>query len=131
MAARTEGVLAAALPVFCCEAVGELRTVVGQQFDDPDRRDQLEPAQEVDNAFVTRVTVDVQEHPARGAVNDHEQIAARALVQYLRQVFDVDVNKAEFVVLEGLLGRDRFSSTLGMTSSRRAMPSRLSKWATP
>jgi hypothetical protein len=40
-----EGVLATGLPVFCCEAVGELRTVVGWHFDDPDRRGQLEPAQ--------------------------------------------------------------------------------------
>lgn len=40
-----ECVLATGLPVFCGEAVGELRTVVGQQFDDPDRRAQLEPAQ--------------------------------------------------------------------------------------
>jgi hypothetical protein len=39
-----EGVLATRLPVLCCEAVGELRAVVGQQFDDPDWPDQLEPA---------------------------------------------------------------------------------------
>ena len=39
-----EGVLATGLPVFCGEAVGELRTVVSQQFDDPDRRGQFEPA---------------------------------------------------------------------------------------
>ena len=43
--AQTEGVLATGLPVFCCEAAGDLRTVVGQQFDDPDRRVPLEPAQ--------------------------------------------------------------------------------------
>ncbi len=71
-----EGVPATGLPVFCCEAVVELRAVVGQQFNDLDRRGQLEPAQEVDAAFVCHVTVDVQEHPARGAVNGHEQIAA-------------------------------------------------------
>ena len=108
-----EGVLATGLPVLCCEAVGELRTVVSQQFDDPDRRGQLEPAQEVDAAFVCHVTVDMQEHPTRGAVDGNEQIAARGFVWHLRQVFDVDVNKAGFVVLEGLLGRDRFSLGLG------------------
>lgn len=37
--------LATRLPAFCCEAVGELRTVVGQQFDDSGSRGQLEPAQ--------------------------------------------------------------------------------------
>ena len=40
-----EGVLATGRPVFCGEAVGELRAVVCQQFDYPDRRGQLEPAQ--------------------------------------------------------------------------------------
>jgi len=33
-----EHVLATGLPVLCGEAVGELRTVVSQQFDDPRRR---------------------------------------------------------------------------------------------
>lgn len=112
-------------------AVGELTTIVGQQLDDLDRRGQLEPAQEVDAAFVCHVTVDMQEHPTRGAVDGHEHIAARGFVWHLRQVFDVDVNKAGFVVLEGLLGRDRFSSALGVTSSRRSMPYRLSKRAMP
>ena len=40
-----EGMQATGLPVFWCETVSELRTVVGQQFDDPGRRGQLEPAQ--------------------------------------------------------------------------------------
>lgn len=40
-----EGVPATTLPLSCGEAVGELRTVVSQQFDDPDRRGQLESAQ--------------------------------------------------------------------------------------
>lgn len=39
-----KGVLATGLPVFCCEVVGELRAVVGQQFNDLDRRGPLEPA---------------------------------------------------------------------------------------
>ena len=39
-----ECVLTPGLPVFCCEAVGELRAVVGQQFNDLNRRGQLEPA---------------------------------------------------------------------------------------
>jgi hypothetical protein len=47
-----EGVLATGLFVFCREAVGELRTVVGQQFDDPDRRGQLEPSHEPAEAKV-------------------------------------------------------------------------------
>lgn len=40
-----------------------------------------EATQEADDAaFVAHVTVDVEEYPARGAVNGHEQIAARAFV---------------------------------------------------
>ena len=39
------GVLATGLSVFCGEAVSDLRNVVSQQFDDPDWRGQLEPAQ--------------------------------------------------------------------------------------
>jgi hypothetical protein len=45
MPAQTEGVLDAALHVCCGEAASELRTVDGQQIDDPERRGQLEPAQ--------------------------------------------------------------------------------------
>lgn len=40
-----EGVPATTLPAFGGDAIGGLRTVVGQQFDDPGRRGQLEPAQ--------------------------------------------------------------------------------------
>lgn len=55
-------------PSFFCEEDGELRTVVGQKFDDPDRRSQLEPLLEVDHSFVGRVTVDVQNYSARDGV---------------------------------------------------------------
>lgn len=71
-----ECVLAIGLPVFCCEAVGELRTVVGQQFDDPDRRSQLDPPLEVDDSFVGRVTVDVQNYSARDEVMGRETYGA-------------------------------------------------------
>ena len=40
-----EGVLATTLPLSCGEEVGQLRAAVGRQFDDPDRRGQLDPAQ--------------------------------------------------------------------------------------
>ena len=40
-----EGVPATTLPAFGGDAIGGMRTVVGQQFDDPGRRGQLEPAQ--------------------------------------------------------------------------------------
>lgn len=53
-----ESVLATGLPVLCCEAVGKLRTVVGQQFDDPDPRGQLEPAQRSTLLLLARSTRD-------------------------------------------------------------------------
>lgn len=54
----TEGVLAAGLPVCCGEAASDLRTVVGQQFDDPNRRGQLEPAQRSTLLLLVRSTRD-------------------------------------------------------------------------
>lgn len=50
--------------------------------------------------------INVQEDPARGAIDGHKQIATGRLVRHLRQVLDVDVNKAWLVVLEGLLDLD-------------------------
>ena len=47
-----EGEQATGLSVFWCEAVSELRTVGGQQFDDPDWRGQLEPTHEPAEAKV-------------------------------------------------------------------------------
>lgn len=108
-----EGAPAAGLLVLRREAVGELRAVVGQDLGDLDRRGQLETAQEVDAAVLGHVAVDLQEHPARGAVDGHKQVAARGLVGHLRQVLDVDRQEARLVVLEGLLGRDRFTLGLG------------------
>lgn len=83
------------LPVLDSEAVGELRTVVGQHFDDLDRRSQLRSVQEVNAVFIAHVTADVQEHPACGAINGHKQITTRGLVLHLQQVFDIDMNKLD------------------------------------
>lgn len=94
-----EGMLATRLVVRGRDPVGELRTVVGQDFGDLNRRRQLEPAQKIDAAAVGHVAVDVQEHPARGAVNGYAEVAARGLVGHLRQVLDVDVHEALLVVL--------------------------------
>ena len=90
---RVEGVLAAGLLIFRREAVGELRAVVGQDLGDLDRRGEHEAAQEVDAAALAHAAIDVQEYPARGAGNSHEQVAARALVGHLRQVLDVGVQE--------------------------------------
>lgn len=108
-ASHVEGVLATRLFVFGGETVGKLRAVVGQDLADLDGRGQLQAAQEIDAALVGHVAVDVHEDPAGSAVDGDEQVAARGLVRHLRQVLDVDMNKAWFVVFEGFFGSDRFA----------------------
>jgi hypothetical protein len=95
--------------VFHREPVGKLRAIVGQDFSDVDGRSDLQSPQEVDAAFVGHVAIDGQKHPARGAVNGHEQISTRCLVWHLWHVFDVDVNEAWLIVLEGLFWRECFA----------------------
>ena len=48
---------------------------------------------------------DLDIHPARGAVDGGEQVAALVLVGQLRQVLNVDMDKAGGIVLEGLVRR--------------------------
>ena len=85
------------------EAVGKLAAVVGQQLDDLDRAGLLDLAEEVDTAAVCLVGIELDENPARSAVDGNEQVAPCRLVRHLRQVLDVDVHKARLVVLEGFL----------------------------
>lgn len=104
-----EHMLAAGLLVLAGETVRELRAIIGQDFADFDRRSFLEKAEKIDAARISHVVIDVQKNPARGAVNGHEQITARCLVGHLREILDIDVNKARLVVFEGLLSLDRFA----------------------
>ena len=108
-AGDVESMLAAGFLVFGGETVSKLRAVVGEDLADLDGRSQLEPTQEIDAARLGHVAVDVHENPARRTVDGDEQVASRGLVRHLRQVLDVDVDEAGFVVLEGLLRRDRLS----------------------
>ncbi len=48
------------------------------------------------------VALDLNKHPARGAVNGHKQIAPAGFVGHLGQVFDID--KPRFVAFEGFVG---------------------------
>ena len=57
--------------------------------------------QEIDAAEVGLICVKLDENPARGAVDGHEQVATRCLAWHLWQVFDVDVNEARLIVLGG------------------------------
>ena len=104
-----EHMLAAGRLVFRCKPVGKLRAVVGQDFGDFDWAGDLQPAQEIDTAAIGHIAIDVQKHPARGAVNGHKQVATRRLIGHLWQVFNIDVNEARLIVFERLFGRDRFA----------------------
>ena len=104
-----EYMAAARLLVFVRETFGELRAIVGQDLADFDGRSLFESAQEVDTAGVAHVMVNMQEDPARGAVDGYEKIAAGSLIGQLWKVLDVDVNEAGLVVLEGPLGLDPFA----------------------
>ena len=89
-----EGVLATGLPVFCCEAVGELRTVVSQQFDDPDRRGQLAPAQ--------RSTLLLSVSSARDGVKGRGQTGHARTRRWIRQ----------HEIVHQVLGRTPMSNTV-------------------
>ena len=96
-----ERMLAGRLFRLASEAVGELAAIVGQQFDDLHRRGRVQAAQEVGATGLALIAIDPQEDPSRGAVDGDEQVAPSALVGHLRQVFDVHVDEAGRVVLEG------------------------------
>ena len=119
LADLVEYVLAAGLLVFAGEAVRELRAIVGQDFDDLDRRGILQAAQEIDAAGVTHVVVDVQEHPARGAVNGHEQITAR---RFIRHVWTADQVKVETERPDGSRQTFTFVQRDGYVESMQEIP---------
>jgi len=101
-----ESMFTARLLVFSSEAISKLRAAVGQDLADFDGGSKLEPTQKIHAARLGHVAVDVHENPACCPVDGDEQIAARGFGWHLRQVLDIDVGEAGFVVLEGLLRRD-------------------------
>ena len=101
-ATHVELVLSGRLTLLAGESVRELAAVVGQQLGDFHRCSLVQALQEVYAAELALIGVDVHEHPSRGAVDGHEQVAPRTLIRHLWQVLDVYVHEAGFVVLEGL-----------------------------
>ena len=92
---------AAGLLVLVRKTVRKLRIIVGQYFAEFDGASVLETAEKIDAARVRHAVIDVQENPARCVIDGHKQIAAGSLVGHLREILDIDVNKARLVVLEG------------------------------
>lgn len=65
------------------KTVGELAAVIGKQFNDLDRASSTRLCQKVGSAILTLVSVDVDEHPARGAIDGDEQVAPGGFILYL------------------------------------------------
>lgn len=59
-------------------------------------------------------------HPARGAIDGHEQVAPLVPIGHLRQVLDVDEHEAGLVVLEGL----------GLSRTQNAAPESMPEYPT-
>lgn len=77
------------------QPVGELFAVVGQNFLHLDWASLVQGVEKRASASSRLVALDLNEHPARGAVNGHEQIAPAGLLGHLRQVFDIDVDESQ------------------------------------
>ncbi len=87
------------------EPVGEFLAVIGQDVGDLNGRGLEEIGQEALGAGGGLLRQDLNIDPARGAVDGAEQVATLVLVGHVRQVLNVDMDKAGGVVLEGLIGR--------------------------
>ena len=90
-----EAVLAGRFPFAGrAEPVGKLLAVVGEDLGDPEGGGLEEMGQEALGAGSGLLRQDLDLHPARGTVDGGEQVAARALVRHLRQVLNVERDKA-------------------------------------
>ena len=99
--AQIEHVTTCETLVFTGKPIRELAAVVSENLLNLHRRGQLETAQEVGTADFGLVAVDAEVHPARRPVDGDKQIATLGLIGHLWQVFDVDVQEAGLIVLEG------------------------------
>ena len=93
------------------QPVGELFAVVSQNFLHLDRTSLVQGVQKRASGSGRLVTLDLNKHPAGGAVNGHKQIAPAGLVGHLGQVFDIDVDEPRLVAFEGFV---RLSGLFGL-----------------
>jgi len=91
----------------CKQPVDELLAVVGQDFLHLDRARLVQGVQERASGSGRLVALDLNKHPARGAINSDKQIAPAGLIGHLGQVFDIDVDEARLVAFEGFVGLRR------------------------
>jgi hypothetical protein len=89
------------------QAIGELFPIIRENVVDPHRAGTLQIAQEAPGIGRRFCAVDADEHPPRGAVNGHKQVAVPVLVGHLGQVFHVYMHEPR------LIGLERFVRWLG------------------
>lgn len=87
------------------QPIGELGAVVGEQCLELEGRGLGQRVEEAPGRCGRAVPLDGDEHPARCAIDGHEDVATLALVGHLGQVLDIDVHIPGLVGLEGLAGR--------------------------
>lgn len=86
--------------VLAGDTIGELATVIREQFTDLDRTGGFHFGKEIDTVSLGLIG-DHNEHPAGIGVDGGEQKASRSLGGQLRQGPDVDAQETRLVVLEG------------------------------
>ena len=96
------------------QPVGELLAVVGQDFLHLDWASLVQSVQKRASGSGRLVTLDLNKHPARSAVNGHKQIAPAGFVGHLGQVFDIDVDEPRLVAFEGFVGQRGFFGLEGV-----------------
>lgn len=89
-----EVVLTAGLVVAFEKAIGELRTVVAQEFDDGKGGLGGQSIEESGGAGGGFFGVELQVHPAGGPIDGDEEVPAMAFSRQLGEVCDIDVDKA-------------------------------------
>lgn len=122
VATHVEGVFSAGRARGALESVGKASAVIGEQFDDAHWRALVQAIDEVRRTGAFHVGVEAHEHPACCPVDGHIEVTARRLVGHLRQVLDVYVDEAGFVILEalGLDRLDRFAADSGLQGAQVA-----------
>lgn len=89
------------------QPVRELLAVVRQQLGDFERTGFVQSLQKGLRTGSCFVGLQLHEHPTRGPVDGHEQVAPAALVLHLGQVLHIHVHIAWLVALKGLVGYRR------------------------
>ena len=100
------------------QSVCELLAVVGQQLVDPDRAGLVKCFEKGPGTGRCLVGLELHEHPARGPVDGHEQVAPLRFVLHLGQVLHVHVHVAWLVAFEGLVRYRRFPGLEGVEVAR-------------